>query len=191
MKVNIDRLKEGDNSLTIDADELFEIDKIDDDIDLDSASDLSLNINRTSNDYLYVKGECSARLKLVCDKCAEDFYQEFDIELDSIFHLGYLEDNSLNDIIIVDEKSHELDLSDNFRESILVSVPFIKSCSENCKGICSDCGTNLNKNTCKCSHEDDSDKTSEKAIDPRWAKLAEISKKMKEEEKEEEKKNNK
>jgi len=178
MKVNIDRLKEGDNNLTIDAEKLFEIDKLDEDIELDSVSDLSLNINKTSNDYLYVKGECTAKLKLACDKCAENFYQEFDIELDYIFHLGFLDDNSLNDIIIIDEKSQELDLSENFRESILISVPFIKKCSDDCKGVCSDCGTNLNKKTCECSQEQDS----EKSIDPRWVKLAELSKKMKEEE---------
>ena len=174
-------IKEGDNSLVIDANELFEIDKIDDDVVLDSASDLLLNINKTNNDYLYIKGECTARIKLLCDKCAEDYYDEFDIELDNIFHLGYLPDNDLNDIIIIDEKAHEFDLSEYFRESILLSVPFIKKCSENCKGMCSDCGANLNKKTCKCSQE--SEDTNEKAIDPRWAKLAEIAKKMKEENK--------
>ena len=187
MKVNIDRLKEGSNSLVIDADELFEIDKIDkDSITLDSVSDLSLNINRTNNDYLYVKGECTAKLKLICDKCAEYYFKEFDLELDDIFHLGYLPDNSLNDIIIIDEKAQVLDLSEIFREAILVSVPFIKKCSENCKGMCSDCGVNLNKNDCTCSSKQNSDKDNEetngKSIDPRWAKLAELSKKMKKEE---------
>ncbi len=42
------------------------------------------------------------------------------------------------------------DLEELLRQSILVSLPIKPLCSEQCKGLCSQCGRNLNEAPCAC-----------------------------------------
>jgi len=46
-----------------------------------------------------------------------------------------------------------IDLSENFRESILLELPAKVLCSENCRGLCPSCGENLNEGRCNCRLE--------------------------------------
>jgi uncharacterized protein len=56
----------------------------------------------------------------------------------------------------------ELDLTGALREQILLSIPSSPLCKEDCKGLCSKCGKDLNEGDCGC------DRT---VVDPRWAAL--------------------
>jgi uncharacterized protein len=55
----------------------------------------------------------------------------------------------------------KIDLEPLFREQFVLAVPFAPLCSETCKGLCPQCGIDLNTGTCSC----------EKPIDPRLAAL--------------------
>ncbi|MBN1225748.1 MAG: DUF177 domain-containing protein, partial [Deltaproteobacteria bacterium] len=55
-----------------------------------------------------------------------------------------------------------IDLTEVVREQILLAVPMIPICKEDCKGLCPYCGQNLNQCKCVCAG---------KTIDPRWSKL--------------------
>lgn len=55
----------------------------------------------------------------------------------------------------------KIDLEPLFREQFVLAIPFAPLCSETCKGLCSQCGIDLNTGTCSC----------EKPIDPRLAAL--------------------
>lgn len=54
-----------------------------------------------------------------------------------------------------------IDLVPLFREQFVLAVPFAPLCSETCKGLCPQCGIDLNTSTCTC----------EAPIDPRLAAL--------------------
>jgi uncharacterized protein len=54
-----------------------------------------------------------------------------------------------------------IDLEPLLREQFVLSVPYAPLCREDCKGLCSQCGIDLNTGTCTC----------EKPIDPRLAAL--------------------
>ena len=54
-----------------------------------------------------------------------------------------------------------VDLEPVLREQFVLAVPFAPLCAETCKGLCPQCGIDLNTGTCAC----------EKAIDPRLAAL--------------------
>jgi uncharacterized protein len=54
-----------------------------------------------------------------------------------------------------------IDLEPLFREQFVLSVPYAPLCKEDCKGLCPQCGTDLNTASCQC----------EKPIDPRLAAL--------------------
>jgi len=61
-------------------------------------------------------------------------------------------------------------LEDVLKEQILLAVPIRVLCSEDCLGLCPQCGQNRNVSPCNCV---------EKITDPRWAALAEIKEKLK------------
>jgi len=54
-------------------------------------------------------------------------------------------------------------LSGPIRDNILLDVPLVLLCNEGCKGICSECGSDLNTNQCECQKEGE--------VDPRFAVL--------------------
>lgn len=76
------------------------------------------------------------------------------------------------DRIVFEESDEYISLdSDTFNleeyvyEELSLSLPFRVLCSDDCKGLCPKCGTNLNISDCQCDNE---------YIDPRWAALKEL-----------------
>ena len=50
------------------------------------------------------------------------------------------------------------DLTDEVRENLLLSMPMRIKCKEDCKGLCSGCGANLNTEKCSCKKKKSSGK---------------------------------
>jgi uncharacterized protein len=71
-----------------------------------------------------------------------------------------------SDDLKIDLAEGEIDLAEIAREQILLDLPQQFFCSDDCKGLCLKCGSNLNLIDCNCI---------EKEIDPRWAALKNIS----------------
>jgi uncharacterized protein len=59
-----------------------------------------------------------------------------------------------------------VDLTDNFREDILLQLPQRTLCSPNCKGLCPVCGQDLNVRRCSCEQA--------RKFSGRWSKLDEL-----------------
>ncbi len=68
---------------------------------------------------------------------------------------------SAEDVDLFPYDGEHVDLEPLFREEFVLAIPFAPLCSEACKGLCSQCGINLNTGTCTC----------EKPVDPRLAAL--------------------
>ncbi|MCK5843892.1 MAG: DUF177 domain-containing protein [Victivallales bacterium] len=107
----------------------------DDRITFDKPVKYSLHVSEVS-DGILVAGTLATTLRIPCSRCLEPF--EYDIKLDDVCH--FLE-NSNNDIV---------EVSEELREDILVSLPVRFICKENCAGLCVGCGENLNKGKCDC-----------------------------------------
>ena len=56
-----------------------------------------------------------------------------------------------------------VDLEPLLRDAVVLALPFQPLCTDDCPGLCPDCGARL---------ADDPDHAHEEAIDPRWASLA-------------------
>lgn len=114
-----------------------------------------------------LKGDIACTLKCVCDRCLERYQLEGDYEFAEEFthdkELAETEDMNCFDGDIID-------IGDLVRDIIISAQPTKHLCSENCKGLCSVCGANLNKTECGCNRE---------SIDPRLAALQELLKKNK------------
>ena len=103
----------------------------------------------------------STVLALVCDRCGRPFEREFLLSVERLVAES-LENEEDDDILLLDNDA--LDLSELTRETFILNMPTKTLCTEDCKGLCSGCGANLNVEPCRCKKE----------IDPRLAKLAKL-----------------
>jgi uncharacterized protein len=65
------------------------------------------------------------------------------------------------DVYLVDA-DHHINLSPALRELVVVSTPMRVLCKMDCKGLCPECGKDLNAGPCDCEPDE---------IDPRMAAL--------------------
>ena len=123
-------------------------------------------------------GELQAILKVACTRCLNLF--SYNIETGIKVHFIPLgkESSPGNEIEIKETdieqelyKGGKVDLRGSVRDQVLLEVPLIHVCREDCKGNCSECGSDLNTNQCECQNEG--------KIDPRFAVLKEIKDKLK------------
>jgi len=64
----------------------------------------------------------------------------------------------------IDER-YVLDLTEAIRQYMMLAIPMKPLCREDCAGLCSRCGHNLNQGPCNCLPQE---------IDPRWSEVSKI-----------------
>ena len=87
---------------------------------------------------LVVRGQIEAPLRLRCSRCAHFFSTT--ARVSSFVHAYEWA-----------EHPESLDVSADVREDILLEIPGFPLCAEGCKGLCAQCGQDLNEGTCGCS----------------------------------------
>lgn len=117
---------------------------------------------------IMIKGSITADVILQCSRCLKDFSMRLFINVDVFYHpVEELKGEETHEIKI-DEldmdfySGEELDIMSLINEQIMLDIPMKPLCSETCKGICIECGTNLNTGICRCERLH---------IDPRLASL--------------------
>ena len=115
-----------------------------------------------------VSGMIDADVVFDCTRCLEPIAKHLEILFEAVFVDASEEDTSAESEIadeLLDESLVEdgkIDMAEVVREQILLAIPEQIFCREDCKGLCPQCGANLNLINCKCADD---------AIDPRWAAL--------------------
>jgi len=84
----------------------------------------------------------------ICDRCTADI--EVTIPTEESFYV-FPQSNDTDIDYFYSGESIELD--DFIRESIVMSIPDKILCSEDCEGVCSNCGANMNDKKCNCNLE--------------------------------------
>lgn len=107
---------------------------------------------------IVLKCGIEANSKFICDRCN----QQFDSLLKNNFILSFLfvkSENGIDDYNVryLSPEQDKIDLSKDVFEYAELSVPMKHLCSEDCKGLCSRCGTNLNEKNCGCRVEINND----------------------------------
>lgn len=97
-----------------------------------------------------------------CDRCAEPFQRSDTLKIKHIL-VTSLNDESNEDFLLL--KDYRLPLSDLVTADLLLSLPMKSLCREDCRGICPQCGRNLNEGLCGCRQE---------TVDPRLAALKDL-----------------
>jgi uncharacterized protein len=73
------------------------------------------------------------------------------------------------DYRIVSPSDVEIDFTADIRDAIILAIPIKILCREDCKGLCPQCGQNLNSETCNCVV---------KKVNPQWAALSTLKKRV-------------
>jgi uncharacterized protein len=114
-----------------------------------------------------VSGTCSLHAKFSCARCLNQFEKNLEIPFKELFaktNATQEENKEANEEIHwIDDES--FDLIPYCKEVIILALPFLPICKEECKGLCVVCGRNLNEHDCGCKVE---------SIDPRLAALAKL-----------------
>lgn len=97
-----------------------------------------------------LKGHIDGSPVLRCGRCLEtyDYTAEYDIEV----NLKPSHDEEDPDIYVY--TNNLIDVDDIVIREFLLRLPIERRCSEECKGLCPYCGTNLNKEECQCLDKD-------------------------------------
>lgn len=93
-----------------------------------------------------VRGEVSATVVSRCAKCLEPVEMSLTAQVDALF----VHEPDPEDPDLYTYESSKVDLTDAVRDALLLEMPYRFLCSEDCKGLCSNCGVNLNLGTCTC-----------------------------------------
>ncbi len=91
--------------------------------------------------------------KQVCDRCLVEYVDKIETDFKNIYFLTSSrnsEDEGESGIYYLSPDDDEIDLSDDTIENALLTLPMKTLCKEECKGICSICGTNKNEDECNC-----------------------------------------
>jgi uncharacterized protein len=114
-------------------------------------------------DLISFQGQYKVEISTQCDLCltpvTRRIEQRFSLTL--ISESGYDEPEgdvelSLQSNDVEFYQGQEINLTQYFEHQLLLDLPFSIVCSENCKGLCSICGANLNETQCQCDTDDGS-----------------------------------
>ncbi|HNP13429.1 MAG TPA: DUF177 domain-containing protein [Mycobacterium sp.] len=125
--------------------------------------DLDLRLESVSEGVL-VTGTVHAPTRGECARCLTPISGEIEIELTELFAYP---DSATESTTEADEVGHVIDDTVDLEQPIVdavgLALPFAPVCSEDCPGLCPECGVALASAGPDHRHD---------LIDPRWAKLA-------------------
>jgi len=101
----------------------------------------ALSLQVLGTEFL-VQGKVEADVGLDCVRCGEFFSTTL---VDSSFLRGYE----------IEEGVDSINIAPEVRESVLLCLPNFPLCSEACRGLCSICGKDLNKEACQCEEPEE------------------------------------
>jgi uncharacterized protein len=130
---------------------------------VDDAGPVYVDATMTSReDGIDVKGRAWGRFDLSCSRCLLEYAEEFGVNFKETY---YYEAELADERDGYEISGQTVDLEPMLRDAIVLSIPIRPVHSEDCRGLCTMCGTDLNVATCEHVEE---------PTDIRWAPLAKL-----------------
>lgn len=111
---------------------------------------------------IYIGGELFSNIGAECARCLDPVQLPITIQLDELYYYPPHEAPP-GDYFVGDDGF--IDLAPLVRQLSLLEIPMQPFCRPDCKGLCIECGHNLNEGECGCERD---------IIDPRLAGLREL-----------------
>ena len=105
---------------------------------------------------ILVSANVSGEANSECSRCLDPLKLDVDVEFQELFAYSLTDED---DLVISDES---INLEQVVRDAVVLSLPFQPICSEDCEGLCVDCGMKL---------QDNPQHVHEAPVDPRWNAL--------------------
>jgi len=118
-----------------------------------------------------IQGNLRTRLELVCARCLESISEEiskdFDLSYRPLSAIAREEEVKLkaDETEIAFYQGDGLFLADVLAEQVNLMIPMKVICRSDCRGLCPQCGANLNAEECRCEA---------RSADPRMARLGRL-----------------
>jgi len=119
----------------------------------------NLTLTRTDQ-HILVEGTLKSALSAECVRCLDSFHLPLQVRIEELFALTA--GPHVADPLYAVEPDGTIELTLPLREQVLLAQPIKPICRPDCKGLCNQCGKNLNEGPCECNDE---------SIDPRLAAL--------------------
>jgi len=111
-----------------------------------------------------VEGKVRTRVHLRCSRCltAFDLNVRSDFSVTAVAALAESPSDAFageielaaDEMNVLLYSGDSIDLREEIAQQIIMALPFNPLCKETCKGLCNQCGTNLNRSTCQCKTRD-------------------------------------
>ncbi len=115
-----------------------------------------------SADVVTLKATVYYRYDGTCDRCMGDIHREQQMTMEHILVVSL--NHEENDSFVLLE-NYQLPLDDLVEENLILDQPSKILCSEDCRGLCPQCGKDLNQDSCNCRVD---------TVDPRLAVLQQL-----------------
>ncbi len=106
-----------------------------------------------------LKASASFVFSSPCDRCGVQVERAYDLSFEHVV-VSQAEDEESDGFIVAEDM--QLDEQELLRDDLILWIPTKFLCKKDCKGLCDQCGKNLNEGECDCNHS---------ATDPRLAVL--------------------
>jgi DUF177 domain-containing protein len=117
---------------------------------------LAFDIHKDKDKFRLVGG-LETELELACGRCLEPYR----LPLSATFDLRYLPASAAaaegehemddEDLETSYYRDDQIDVNELLREQFYLALPMKPLCREDCRGLCPQCGINLNTSTCSCA----------------------------------------
>ena len=124
---------------------------------------MASGIVRNTAGVLMMKGSIQTRLYGVCDRCASDFERDIELPIDIVL-VTELANEDNEDEWVFPLEGDSANLEEIVRTVFVLNMDSKLLCEPDCKGLCCQCGKNLNEGPCNCQKE----------LDPRFAALKQL-----------------
>ena len=110
---------------------------------------IDLYVSKVLNE-IHIRGTVSFSIVSPCARCLDRVESNLkpEINLTLLPNRSEIEGDDVADYESYD--GNEIDLSGHLREIIAMSIPVKILCGEQCRGLCQNCGVNLNSASCSC-----------------------------------------
>jgi uncharacterized protein len=119
-----------------------------------------LTLHRQGDSRVELAGSLQTGVRLSCDRCLVGyefavnvrFHLILEVPSDTSWQVRELECSGADlDTVLLLEPV--VDIPDILRQQLLLSLPEKQICVRNCRGLCPQCGNNLNRDDCSCVAE--------------------------------------
>lgn len=162
MKINIQNLTDGLHEVSEQAEPLFVSEKLK--RFYPELFQVDVTLDKFGKDYR-VDVHLRTTAHYICHRCLSPYTSKFDVTQRQLYQAGPVRGGGDTDIIEISTNAIEIDLNPLMKEMVILNHPIKMLCKEDCKGICPNCGADLNHEACRCGEE---------VIDPRWEQLRKL-----------------